>query len=296
MSNRDANKSRRWVFTWNNPDVEGGDLVSGREWGPHFRCAVWQCEIGVSGTRHFQGYAEFERSIRLAALKRVLPAAHWEVARGSREQCVAYCEKEETRHEGPWRAGDWGQHQGERNDLLAVKQALDEGAHEREIAADHFKAWCKYYRAFHRYKLISVGERDWRTELVVVCGPPGSGKSMFAESVVATGQRYIHTTGKWWCRYTGEPVVVINDFNGSVMPWTELLQIADRYPHQVETKGGMIPFLARVVILTSNTKPCDWYTPENKDLRALYRRISSYTWLDYEEENSYCVFKYTGIE
>ena len=58
---------------------------------------------GLDGaTPHVQGYIEFNCQLRLNAAKRLISQrAHLEVRRGSQQQAIAYCEKQETRLEGP---------------------------------------------------------------------------------------------------------------------------------------------------------------------------------------------------
>lgn len=81
--------AKRWCFTLNNP-LEGEcldpDLVEyaivGEEVAPE------------TGTRHFQGFVIWTTKRRLSALKKMLPRAHWEIAKGSIEQNISYCSKE----------------------------------------------------------------------------------------------------------------------------------------------------------------------------------------------------------
>lgn len=52
--------------------------------------------------------------------------------------------------------------------------------------------------------------------------------------------------------------VLFDDFYGG-LKWTELMQIMDRYGHQVHTKGGFVNFKPRFIIFTSNKEPAQWY-------------------------------------
>lgn len=288
---RQQNPARRWVFTLNNPEFDASTLVEQHEWGPDLRYAIWQVEKGAQGTRHIQGYIELRKPQRLSYCRGVLPTAHWEVAKGNKKQCRDYCSKEDTREEGPWEHGQADVDQGSRTDLTVVQEAIDGGASEREVAREHFTQWCKYYRAFQRYRVITVDERDFRTELIVVCGAPGVGKSYWATH--ALGKSYVHTTDKWWCTYQHEPVTVFNDFHGGFCPWTELLQLADRYPHTVQTKGGYVPFTSQILVLTSNSLPEQWYNYGPTMLfGALARRITMFIYWDVTPETSYWQDKY----
>lgn len=93
------------------------------------RYVSWQMEAGEAGTPHWQGYAEFTAPQRLAALKKWLPTAHFEVARGSREQARDYTRKPEGRLSGPFEYGDFGAGgQGQRSDLaMAAAHVAENG-------------------------------------------------------------------------------------------------------------------------------------------------------------------------
>ena len=88
-------KARAWIFTINNP-TEADDPM---EWDVRF--VVWQKERGEEGTEHYQGYVECSRQQRMTAMKKINARAHWAIRRGTQEEAIAYCEKEETRIDGP---------------------------------------------------------------------------------------------------------------------------------------------------------------------------------------------------
>ena len=46
---------------------------------------------------------------------------------------------------------------------------------------------------------------------------------------------------KWWDNYAQEDVVIIDESYGW-LPYCEMLRLLDRYPCQVETKGGSVNF------------------------------------------------------
>lgn len=283
QASANGQQSKRWCFTLNNPGTEDPP-----DWGhwTHLRYAVCQLERGASGTPHLQGYCQFSSAKRLRALQALLPRAHWEVARGNLQQNIDYCTKQDGRVAGPWTFGE-PTTQGQRTDLTAVKRALDEGRDMRYIADNYFGDWVRYRESFEAYKrLRGDGGRDgtWRTELIVIVGPPGTGKSRLAREL-AGNDGYYHSMGKWWDGYDGQRVVVMDDFAGNV-PFRELLKLCDFYPHQVEVKGGSRNFISKLIIITSNDRPEQWYDNEKNTMLALYRRISQAIWLDATEETS----------
>lgn len=83
--------SKRWAFTWNNyPDNWLAPLA------PVFQGSQWVAgfEVGESGTPHIQGYVEFPTKVRPIGYRGAPKGIHWETAKGTRAQNVAYCTKD----------------------------------------------------------------------------------------------------------------------------------------------------------------------------------------------------------
>jgi hypothetical protein len=265
--------SKSWVFTINNPT----DNQLPNEWQEDVAYAVWQQEEGTNGTPHLQGYLQMKKRSRLSAMKKLSKTAHWEMRRGTHEEALAYCTKEETRKMGPWTYGRATTKSGQRNDLLALKTAMDAGQTEKEIATnpETFPVWAKYFRAMERYnRLTGKKIRTWPTTTIVYWGPPGTGKS--SRALVEGGEDAYwlpkpHSHGSvWWDGYDGQEVVVIDEFYGWI-PRDLMCRLSDRYPLFVETKGGSVPFLAKKIIITSNSHPDQWW---KIGLGAMSRRLS----------------------
>lgn len=269
--------SKYWMFTLNNPNVEV--ITDNPAVWPQVEWAVWQLERGESGTLHYQGYVIFNVKKRLSACKTVCPRAHWEPRRGAHRDAHAYCSKEDTRVEGPFFVGvEPHLEPGKRNDLLSIKRAMDEEKSEREIAEDDelFPVWARHPRLYARYKMVKRdNERNWPTLTTVYWGAPGVGKSRRARDEGGPDAFWLpkpnsSTGALWWDGYDGQEVVIIDEFYG----WISrdlLCRLCDRYPLVVQTKGGATPFLAKRIIITSNTPPGGWY---RIGLGAMERRLS----------------------
>lgn len=263
--------ARRWCFTKNNPENELD--FSNLE---HVRYACWQRESGESGTPHFQGYIELRKPQRFSYFSGILGGAHFEQARGSREQARAYCRKEDSRLEGPFEYGQWDEGgQGTRSDLQQVQARIIEGATEREIADEFFADYCRYGTGIRRYLQLRsvVKPRDFKTEVTVYYGPPGTGKS---HASMAGGAKFILSSSNypWFDGYNGTDSVLIDDFYGWIK-FHHMLVLLDRYPCKVQCKGGMIEWAPPKIFITSNKHPDDWFQDPNLDIRALKRRIEN---------------------
>nr|UBJ26225.1 replication-associated protein [Red panda feces-associated circular DNA virus 6] len=262
--------ARAWCFTLNNPQSNEINWAS----VPNVRYAIWQRERG--SCVHLQGYVELDRPGRFSMFKSMLPGAHFEPRRGSREQARDYCKKnDDTYVDGPWEYGDWqAGGQGKRKDLDDLEVLLKEGKTETEIKDTNFGIWAKHYKVIERYKLLeSKNQRSEKTRVVVIVGPPGCGKSR--KCLEDLPNAYWKSPNEWWCGYNGTDPVVLDDFYGW-MPFSQLLRIMDRYPVQCNTKGGSVNFNAKTLYITSNVEPGLWYKDSKLDIRALRRRIDEY--------------------
>lgn len=285
---------KRWVFTTNNP--VSNDIP--KIWMGNNKDTVlfiaYEPEVGGSGTPHLQGYLEVEnprnkKGFSLKWLKdNLCKQTHFELARGTLEDNLAYCNKEGKmiRLGAPSGAGRTTEAANIKNksSMDAVKKMIDDGATDEELWQAHFSVMSRYSKAFDAYRRsMKSRERNWHTKLLVLVGPPGTGKSAMAKRIAeAQGGAFWVRKPRfggtlWFDGYDGQDIVIFDEFDGSWMTFEEFLRFADRYPLTVETKGTMVPFVARLLIITSNKLPRDWWTTEAVDdnrWKAAVRRMS----------------------
>ena len=245
--------------------------------------AVGQWEICPSTERlHFQFYVELKKPMRMSGLKKNLyKDTHLKRATASREAGREYAMKTEHDSKGcrvegtnPIEIGDWDGKQGQRNDLLAVKESIDSGMDESACWNEHFEQMVKHHKAFNAYRISTKKGRRDAPKIEILWGGPGSGKSAYCQlqedlageefywlSAPADGAG--RNSRMWWDGYNGESTVVIDEFYGWI-PYSLLLRMLDRTSVQVEVKGGSVPLRATRFIFTSNTPPEQWYRLESK--------------------------------
>ena len=134
-----------------------------------------------------------------------------------------------------------------------------------------------YVRCYNQLKRIAMDNLKPLAIIKTVnvfWGRTGTGKSMRAwEEATITAYGKDPRT-KWWCGYTGQQNVVIDEFRGDI-GIAHMLRWLDRYPVSVETKGGCIPLAASTIWITSNLDPRMWYADLDSDTRdALIRRLN----------------------
>lgn len=268
-----SSQGRNWVFTINNPtDDDYARLDSAV-----CQYLVYQTERGESGTVHIQGLACFEKRTRLNQVRRTLgERGHYEIMRGTIAQAEAYCTKEESRLEGGRTAtrGIRPAGQGARGDLQPVVHALRAGASEADILAECPELFIKYHGGIRRAIALRTERRTWKTEVFWYFGPTGTGKThrAFGEAPEAYFKAPNHY---WWDGYTGQDDVIIDDYRPDFCKFSELLRLLDRYPLQIQIKGGCAQFLAKRIFITSPKSPSDtWESRSDEDLNQLFRRIT----------------------
>lgn len=261
-----SSRLRRVCFTVNNPtDKDLEDLNNSEAWA----YLIWTIEhADGKGTPHVQGYGELKAQQRFSWLQKWCPRAHFEGARGSAAQNLAYCTKEgslDFEHGTPRR-------QGERNDLDAVRASALEGGMREVVTWGNLQQ----IRVAEKYLSYHEEQRSWKPTVHWIWGPTGVGKSAKAEAM-AGSDAYWMDDRKWWEGYDGHEVVILDEFRGTWWTLTYMLRLLDRYPFRVEFKGGSRQFLARTVIITSCYPPELAYRNCGEAIGQLIRRIDSVT-------------------
>lgn len=232
---------------------------------------VWQKEQGEAGTSHLQGYVVFTSKKVLNQMKDLDRTAHWEIRRGNHAQAKEYCTKEDTRKDGPWEFGN-EPIKGKRTDLLDICDKVKAGATCAEIASDHPDTFVRYHRGILSLQFILSKPRSFKTEVTVIHGATGVGKSRWAMEKYGEAAYWKLPNSKWWDGYTGQEVSIIDEFYGW-LSWTEILRLCDRYPCAVESKGGVLQFRSKHIVFLSNEHPISWYTNPKCKYPTLARRI-----------------------
>lgn len=250
------------------------------------RYVVFQLEKGDNGTEHYQGYVEFHVSVRFAAVVRMIPGAHWEPRRGTRDQARDYCMKDESRVAGPYEHGEFSKgSQGHRSDLDDVVDTMSRSHSLGAVIRAHPTAAIRYAKGIsltHRY----LKPRGTRIPPVVnlLYGPTGTGKTRFVMSMPNVFKK--SGVDMWFDGYDGEPILLIDDFAGakSRMPLSFVLQLLDRYACLLPVKGSFTDNVAVQIFVTTNLHPKTWYDypRRGEHYRALARRFHKVYWFTME--------------
>lgn len=291
-------RQRNFCFTLNNYTQEQLEWWTNAIAHPCIRYCCFGREVSDSLTPHLQGYFQCRNPISIKALIGYSPARsglarvsgklpeeagrpHLEPAYGSLSQNKAYCSKACDPVNNPFvECGEpSGENQGKRTDLeLCVKDIQENHFNMAQIAQEHPCAFVKFSGGIQKLIASQTKKRNFPTELYWYYGPTGTGKSRLAWEEFPDAYSKDPST-KWWDGYSGEETVIMDDYRPSKeLPFNQLLRLADRYPLNVEMKGGWINFAPKRIIITTPRDPVatfanlDWIGPEA--LGQLQRRIT----------------------
>lgn len=154
--------------------------------------------------------------------------------------------------------------QGLRSDLVETVHAISVGdLSVHEIMMEDPSYYHQYKRTFMDVQAVANRKlfRDWMTEGIWLWGPSGTGKSEFAYKDFNPLTHYNKPLeDRWWDGYTGQEIVILNEFRGNHMTLSNLLALVDRWPMSVQVRNREpVPFLAKKVIITSSMHPREIY-------------------------------------
>lgn len=264
-------RSRAWCFTINNYTLV--DEMHVRDVSAEAEYLICGKEKGDQGTEHLQGYVYFKNARTFNSVKKKIPRAHIEKARGDAKANREYCSKESIwLEEGDMPA------QGERVDLYEIRDSIVAGEKVDNIAMEKPHIYHKYGRTLNKLEDL-VMRNKFRTEMTTcewIWGPTGTGKSHRAfEGYTPSTHYVVPDDNGWWDAYAQQDIVILNDFRGWI-PYNVLLQLIDKYPMTVKRRGREpMPFTSKHIIITSSLKPEEIYKHrvEEDSIEQLLRRI-----------------------
>jgi hypothetical protein len=264
-----AAQKKGWVFTLNNYSEEDVETIKQRLDGLVVAAILGKETCPTTGTRHIQGYCLFKKRTRFGRVKQILPSrCHIEPAKGSPNQNYEYCSKEGNTIE----IGKFTKRKSQDLDLVCEK--LQNGTTMVEIAKEFPTTFVRYSRGLQALSslLSESKKRDFKSEVIVLIGKTGTGKSKWCADCCRSKPTYYKPRGPWWDGYSGQDNVILDDFYGWIS-YDELLRLLDAYPLRVPTKGGFAQFCSKRIFITSNLHYKEWYKFRDYEPSALQRRI-----------------------
>lgn len=257
--------------------------------------------MGENGTHHLQGYIEMSKPVRFSHFN--MPGAHFEAARGTPEECIEYCSKNETRVGGPYRFGKQpsSTKQGSRTDIITLRDSIKSGSSILELfnSDSTVAPTVRYLRSVDRMvELYQPPKPRLDVRVIFHYGPAGTGKSHCAHE---DGAYYYDGNNGFWNGYKGESTIILDEFGGHCLTPLMFQRLCDKYPFMVNVKGGCVPCNGSLIHITSNYLPAQWWSEKTRyNSEAIYRRIHVVHWhrirgayrMYESDENEYAMNKF----
>lgn len=265
---------------------------------------VWQIEkCPGTGKLHLQGYMEFEKNVFRRYVQRFFRQGyklHTEARYGTREDCIKYCTKEETRVKGPWEYGnrnhaaERAENMGRRTDIQKIHEAINGGYTMddlmREFPADLIRM-CNGVKTAMSVVRKRDAPLDRDIKVVVIFGGTGTGKTsgvlhgLYERHKIkpyTVDSTMLSTSGTtiWWDGYENEDHVLWDEYHNWI-PTGDLLRYMDRYTMQIQKKGGSTVAYYKRLYITTNLPPWEWKDPSTGKLpvpehrAAIIRRMDT---------------------
>lgn len=244
-----------------------------------------QQEIGAGGYHHWQLCAYTARKKTFNGFKAIWPReAHIEPSTSAAYS--DYVWKEDTAV--PDTRFELGALPMRRNRLADWCDVLDQAkaGNWNSIPPDVYIRCYANLKKIHVDNLRPVAQTK---ECYVFWGRTGTGKSRRAWDEASFDAYPKDPATKWWCGYSGQPNVVLDEFRGQI-GISHLLRYElhtftnrwlDRYPCLLESKGSTCVSRVEKVWITSNLSPDEWYPDLDSETKAALNR--RFTLIEYFE-------------
>ena len=278
---------------------------------PQRTCAITYC-ISADGLPHCHAVFENVTPVRFSVIKKLFPSMHIEATKGNKAQAEDYIHKR-GKHEEKGEIvvctafhGEIKGFQGQRKDLDAIQDLLDQGLDPEEIKSQSLS-----YRRHSR--LIDESYYAMRLKVTPLMrevksywhvGESGTGKSYtYIQLCEEHGKGKIYRVTDYknpFDLYNGEPILFVDEFRGQ-MPFNLFLMLLDVYDVQLPCRYANKHALWDKVHITSPMSPEQVYAKmveEHRDIdniEQLLRRLTSVIYHS-KEDGEYRTFEQPAAE
>jgi len=237
-------RSRSWCFTVNN--FTAADWFSVKAMCTPAAYGICEEEVGDKGTPHLQGYVRFPNAKTMQQMRKFVPRAHLEVAKGNDAQNRLYCSKSGT---NVFEIGVVGE-QGKRSDLATISKMIkNKEISFEDVMWTYPEQYARCHRAFKDMFNAVMTARTEAPEVTWLWGAAGVGKTRWAHDKFGQENIYSKDNTPWWDGYRQQQVIMIDDFEDDI-PYRTLLKMIDRYQYQGQIKGGYVHINSPQMVIT----------------------------------------------
>lgn len=273
----DRSQAKRWCFTLNNPKEDDSIDTALTTY------MIVGDEVGESGTRHFQGYVEFIKQTRLTALKKLLPAAHWEKSKGSPYSNFKYCSKDgkfqehgvrpkNTDEDKPYTKALNAETIEEGIKIIQTKRPRDYCLHGESIERNLKRAKVESTKALWPLESF-IAPPLMLEKATLLCGPSGIGKTQYALSHFKKPLLVSHID-QLKTLSTDNDGVIFDDMSFKHWPIEAVIHLLDiECTRTINVRYGTVNIPANTVkIFTSNLSNPFYLEDANEEQKAAVER------------------------
>lgn len=174
--------------------------------------------------------------------------------------------------------------QGSRTDIHSAMEDVKAGATLKDIIINHPSVAMKYPAGLKMAmeELAEEPEFNPNLKVYVYWGNSGTGKSHQAYCKNDRKEVYRLTKKEWvstfFNGYRKHKILLLDDFDGSWMKFTDFKTLCDGYATKVNLKGRWVYSGWDTIIITSNHSPAEWYknaTVSKQEKIQLARRLNT---------------------
>lgn len=143
------------------------------------------------------------------------------------------------------------------------------GASLMDISTAMPAEFIQYSSGISKLIQFTMKPRDFKTQVYWCYGTTGTGKSRWCMEQMERENSYSkNSQTKWWDGYYGQKDVLIDDYRpNKEMNFSYMLNLMDRFPMVVESKGQTIHFVSHRIFITAPLPP-----------RELFLEVSDGKW------------------
>lgn len=245
-------RSTKYLLTLNNPIENGWDreriIKQCEELNPVYFCI--SDEIGLNEeTPHCHLFIYFKNARYFDSIKKSFYEFHIDESLGSVKQNIEYVLKEGKWLEDPkgetnlrdtqYESGERPKSsQGKRNDVVAVKEMIDDGHNADEIVDEYPQYLFRYdqiERRCEKKKSDKFADIERDLNVCYISGPTRTGKTYYVTHKY--GHRNVFRVTNYknpFDKYKGQDIIIFDEFHGQ-LTIDEMLDLLDVYP--TELKG-----------------------------------------------------------
>lgn len=265
--------SRSFVFTCNMKSQEVSlDVFKDGMTSPTVRYVIVALqEGGETKTRHWQGYVEFTKPVKIGFWQKIVGMkCDCRGRLGTRDQARAYVKddpknttlKKDDGTPAVYEFGRWQGGQGVTNNMPQIQELAKDGKVDQAYE-EYFAEMMRIGKNVEAYAERVAKQRTEQTECWWIFGPSASGKTHVAvvlAEYMGEDEVYWKPQGKWWPGYRRQPLVIFNEFKADEgIDGLGMLALIDHVPHTVDVKNGHAKFNSPMIVVTSNLAYEDFY-------------------------------------